>query len=108
MNKLGEDIITMYKPYRNLNTNWTVATVAKQKFEIDRRYEILDVRIDYSMQWGKEPMESSSQLKIPVPRPKKSDSSPSRKYSRLLNTRYLRNAPSGSLDFTGYSNMKIS
>lgn len=30
--KLGEDIIEMYKPYRNHNANWKTTTISKQKF----------------------------------------------------------------------------
>jgi mitogen-activated protein kinase 1/3/mitogen-activated protein kinase 6 len=43
MTKLGEDIINMYKPYRNHNAKWKVTTISKQKFEIYDRYEIIDV-----------------------------------------------------------------
>ena len=31
-NKLGEDIIAMYKPYRNENADWKTTTISKQKF----------------------------------------------------------------------------
>lgn len=43
MTKLGEDIINMYKPYRNHNAKWKVTTISKQRFEIYDRYEIIDV-----------------------------------------------------------------
>ena len=43
MTQLGQDIITMYKPYRNHHANWKTVTISKQKFEIPDRYEIIDV-----------------------------------------------------------------
>lgn len=43
MTKLGEDIINMYKPYRNHNAKWKVTTISKQRFEIYDKYEIIDV-----------------------------------------------------------------
>ena len=43
MTKLGEDIINMYKPYRNHNAKWKITTISKQRFEIFDRYEIIDV-----------------------------------------------------------------
>ena len=43
MTKLGEDIINMYKPYRNHNAKWKTTTISKQRFEIYDRYEIIDV-----------------------------------------------------------------
>lgn len=43
MTKLGEDIIQMYKPYRNHDAKWKVTTISKQKFEIYDRYDIIDV-----------------------------------------------------------------
>lgn len=48
MTKLGEDIINMYKPYRNHNAKWKVTTISKQKFQIYDRYEIIDVS-NYSL-----------------------------------------------------------
>jgi hypothetical protein len=38
MTQLGEDIINMYKPYRNHKANWKNITISKQKFEIYDRY----------------------------------------------------------------------
>lgn len=43
MTQLGQDIINMYKPYRNHHANWKTVTISKQKFEIPDRYEIIDV-----------------------------------------------------------------
>ena len=56
MTKLGEDIINMYKPYRNHNAKWKVTTISKQRFEIIDKYEIIDVSIHYLTQLDKEPM----------------------------------------------------
>ena len=41
--KLGEDIISMYKPYRNETADWKITVMSKQKFEIYGRYEVIDV-----------------------------------------------------------------
>lgn len=41
--KLGEDIINMYKPYRNDGADWKNTVISKQKFEIYGRYEVIDV-----------------------------------------------------------------
>lgn len=43
MTQLGQDIINMYKPYRNHHAHWKTVTISKQKFEIPDRYEIIDV-----------------------------------------------------------------
>jgi hypothetical protein len=43
MTQIGEDIINMYKKYRNHDANWKTVTISKQKFEITDRYEIIDV-----------------------------------------------------------------
>lgn len=43
MTKLGEDIINMYKPYRNMHSTWKTNIISKQRFEIPDRYEIVDV-----------------------------------------------------------------
>lgn len=42
-NKLGEDIIAMYEPYKNEKADWKTAVISKQRFEIYGRYEIIDV-----------------------------------------------------------------
>lgn len=31
-NKLGEDIIAMYEPYRNEKADWKTSMISKQKF----------------------------------------------------------------------------
>lgn len=41
--ELGQDIIDMYKGYRNHHAKWKTTTISKQKFEIYDRYEIIDV-----------------------------------------------------------------
>lgn len=41
--KLGEDIINMYKPFRNNDADWKTTVISKQKFEVYGRYEIIDV-----------------------------------------------------------------
>ena len=56
MSKLGEDIINMYKPYRNHNAKWKVTTISKQRFEIYDKYEIIDVSMNYLMQSVRELM----------------------------------------------------
>jgi hypothetical protein len=58
MIKLGEDIINMYKPYRNADAKWKTMMIAKQKFEINDRYDITAVRTILFMQSVKAPMES--------------------------------------------------
>lgn len=40
--KLGEDIIKLYEPYRNDKAKWRVSEINNQKFEIYDRYEIMD------------------------------------------------------------------
>ena len=50
MTKLGEDIINMYKPYRNHHAKWKITTISKQRFEIFDRYEIIDVSNSCLMQ----------------------------------------------------------
>lgn len=55
-NQLGQDIIEMYKPYRNHNAKWKVTTISKQKFEIYDRYEIIDVSKYAFIKLDKEPM----------------------------------------------------
>jgi hypothetical protein len=57
MTKLGEDIINMYKPYRNHNAKWKNTTISKQKFEIYDRYEIIDVSRSYFIKLDREHME---------------------------------------------------
>ena len=59
MAKLGEDIINMYKPYRNHNAKWKTTTISKQKFEIYDRYEIIDVSKTCFMKLAKEHTELS-------------------------------------------------
>lgn len=54
MTKLGEDIINMYKPYRNHHAKWKTTTISKQKFEIYDRYEIIDVSTRYLIKSDKE------------------------------------------------------
>ena len=58
MIKLGEDIINMYKPYRNADAKWKTMMIAKKKFEINDRYDITAVRTILLMQSVKAPMES--------------------------------------------------
>lgn len=41
--KLGEDVIKMYEPFRNHSADWKTTVISKQKFEIEGRYEIIDV-----------------------------------------------------------------
>ena len=87
MSKLGEDIINMYKPYRNHNAKWKVTTISKQRFEIYDKYEIIDVSNSFTIQLGKEPMELLLQLKI------KKTSWPSKKSIKPLNIKFLPKEP---------------
>ena len=41
--KLGADIIDTYKPYRNEQGKYKKTVISRQTFEIDERYDIIDV-----------------------------------------------------------------
>lgn len=41
--KLGDDVVNMYKPYRNYDADWKTTIISKKKFEIYGRYEIIDI-----------------------------------------------------------------
>jgi|JI6StandDraft_1071083.scaffolds.fasta_scaffold34417_3 hypothetical protein len=87
MTKLGEDIINMYKPYRNHNAKWKVTTISKQRFEIFDRYEIIDVSKIYPMQSGKGLTVSWSLPKTKNPRLRAKTWSPSKRSTRPSSTR---------------------
>jgi len=90
MTKLGEDIINMYKPYRNHNAKWKITTISKQRFEIYDKYEIIDVSTFSSIQSVRVPMVS---LLLPKT---KTNLLPSKKLTRLSNTRSSLSARSDS------------
>ena len=83
MTKLGEDIINMYKPYRNHNAKWKVTTISKQRFEIYDKYEIIDVSNPSSIQSAKVHTALLLQPKT------KMNSSPSKKLTKPSNTKSL-------------------
>ena len=81
MTKLGEDIINMYKPYRNHNAKWKVTTISKQRFEIEEKYEIIDVSTFPLIQLVKAPTASLLLQKT------KTNWSPSKRSTRPSSTR---------------------
>ena len=54
--KLGADIINTYQPYRNDATKHKKIIISGQAFEIDERYDIIDVSNNVLMQLDKVPL----------------------------------------------------
>jgi hypothetical protein len=52
MTQIGQDIIDLYKPYRDPHFNWKTVTISKQKFEIPARYDVIDVSINFDILVG--------------------------------------------------------
>ena len=53
--KLGADIIDTYKPYRNEQGKYKRTVISRQTFEIDERYDIIDVSRACVIQSDREP-----------------------------------------------------
>lgn len=98
--KLGEDIISMYKPYRNDKADWKTTVISKQKFEIYGRYETIDVSKHFLIQSARVPTGSWWPLRINKPRTKARSSLPLRKLTRLSNIKYLPKELSGNSGFS--------
>lgn len=101
MTKLGEDIINMYKPYRNHNAKWKVTTISKQRFEIYDKYEIIDVSNPSSIQSVREHM---ALLWLPKTR---TNSWPSKRSTRPSSTRSLQKELSDNWDFSSCWSTRI-
>jgi hypothetical protein len=102
MAKLGEDIINMYKPYRNHNAKWKVTTISKQRFEIYDKYEIIDVSTELIYAVGQ------GAYGIVVAAKEKTNLWPLRRSIRPSNTKYLPNAPSVNSASSSSSNTRTS
>jgi len=93
MNKLGKDIIETYKPYENPSTKLRLTKISQETFEIDDRYEIIDVSNSMVIKLGKGPMELWSQPKTKKPPINTLQSWRSKRYARRLSIKSLPNEP---------------
>ena len=55
--KLGEDIISMYKPYENKTTVWKKTKLNNQIFELPDYYEVVSLSNSFLIQSVSAPMD---------------------------------------------------